>query len=233
MLVTASCVAVPEAATAPPASSVSPTPELSSPRAEPTSDPDRAPAPEPTRPPFESLVVTTEGLGSLKLGETIDENPASAMVQFDPDFCAEEFGETARSERELGRWLPHPDYPVQSGTAMGEAFAPAVSDTKVFLGAEIWHPALRTPEGIGIGSTRAEIEAAYPNAETTDFLHTRVYVISGSTGELHLEVAVAHSDGDSYWRPDRIDKAFLFGLQRPGGAPMSNSGTDNTILFCG
>lgn len=205
-------------ATVEPAPSGSPEPSV-----EPTPDP------EPTRPPLAELVVSTEGLGTLQIGDTLVDDPVAGMAVFDPEFCGPE---VLGSRGDPGRWIAHPDYTAATRYGGPLAFGLAVGEDDVLHRIDIFAPVLGTAEGIGIGSTEAELLSAYPDAVSTDFFATRVYVVPGSLGDLQLEVAIAPGDEYSDWAPEELDTVRIVRVVVAGQEPYTVAFSDNIAPGC-
>lgn len=223
-LLVSSCATLSDPETSPPepSATVEPAPSSSpEPSAEPT------PEPEPTRPPLAELVVSTEGLGPLGIGDTLVEDPVAGMVVFDPEFCGPE---VLGPGDEAGRWTAHPDYVADTPYGGPLAFGPAAGEDDVVGRIDILAPALRTAEGIGIGSTEAELVSAYPDAVATDFYATRLYAVPGSRGDLHLEVAI--EDEFAPWAPEDVGSVRFLRIVLAGQEPYSVAFTDNVVPGC-
>ena len=84
--------------------------------------------------------------------------------------------------------------PALSGQSEFSPFAVAVTEGGISL-ITIDDPALRTAEGIGIGSTRAEFLAAYPNAQPAKGSipdASELFVIEGEQGRIEMEIALTN-----------------------------------------
>lgn len=140
----------------PPATDVaSPTPDPDPTTAEPTAEP----TPSETRPDPGDLVTSTSGLGPLTIGLPPATNPGAAMIAFDPEYCySEEMGLT---EGNLGRWASTYDTIVDAYGSEQPLFRLAADDAAV-LWIDVVDPAVPTTEGIRVGSTLEELQAAYP-----------------------------------------------------------------------
>lgn len=145
-------------------------------------------------PGLDALVVTTTGLGPLQVGVSAETNPGAAMITYDEDYCAEQvaqLGETWDPARgSAGEWLAagYDPAPALDGE-LSPPFAVAVGDDGVLTQIAVLATQLRTPEGIGIGSTRAELLATYTNLEplTPEGGFSQLWLLGGVTGDLIVE----------------------------------------------
>lgn len=145
--------------------------------------PVETPTPEPTKPALEQLVLTTDGIGDLLVGKPVPTvSEELAIVRWEPGYCQSGMPDTAPYS---GAWLPN--YP--------EALPFVVDSTSDGLaGGDLTmiHVSLAgipTAEGITVGATRAELEAAY--GEFDDEVSRGpfdLYVLAGVTGQLSFEV---------------------------------------------
>jgi len=143
------------------------------------------PTPEPTKPPLAELVLTTEGLGPITIGEPpVVVDPALDVIIFDDDYC-QEFVDDGRLD-DAGKWIANYE-PALSGTSR-DPFSVLVENDVVEIVA-IGSPEIVTAEGIGLGSSRADVVAAYPDAEIISAFASDVYVVDGVNGRLLIEVA--------------------------------------------
>ena len=133
----------------------------------------------PSAPPTPSIVVgdcATDAIvpGRLACLDTnlpVAGNPGAAEVTWEPDYCAPGDGR----------------------------FVFTAAPTMVGLGGEgggeigridVYDPSLTTAEGIHVGSTAAEVAAAYPaSPAVTSFSGTQLVVLSGPEGFLTIELA--------------------------------------------
>lgn len=143
------------------------------------------PTPEPTKPAIDELVISPDGLGTTVIGEApVVVDPALDIIVFDPAYC-QEFVDEGRLD-DAGKWIANYE-PALSGNAF-EPFSVAVQDDVVQIVA-IGSPDIVTAEGIGLGSSRADVVAAYPDAEITHAFTSDLYVIDGEHGRLVIEIA--------------------------------------------
>lgn len=81
-----------------------------------------------------------------------------------------------------------------------------------------WTDGVHTAPGIHIGSTVAELHAAYPAFSRT--VHgpvSDVYVMDAATGSLAFEVSKQDTSiGSDYWPADQADKVLWMGATSPG-----------------
>lgn len=149
----------------------------------PTTTPSVTPTIEPWpegKPRLSELVLSPDGLGPIRMGEAIPEAEAEvAVALLDSTYC-----DLNHPDSGHGGWLPN--YPpnenwnlaffVESSEASVEA--PVVS---IYVGSD----EIRTAEGLGVGSTIAELNAFYGGAIVeipTDF--AIAHVVQGTRGEL-------------------------------------------------
>ncbi|WP_210413810.1 hypothetical protein [Protaetiibacter larvae] len=175
----------------------------------PSASPEETPTPTPTRPPLAELVLTPQGIGEVRIGEPVPgTDPALAIVTWNATGCAD--SGIAEGEPWAGYWQsteagsPHeygPPFAFFLTTEGGVEHAP-VAAVRVLSD-------VRTAAGIGIGSTRAEVEAAYPTPTATinHFDISTVYVLE--EGDRRISIEVAEEDTGGYWPPEQAGRVLF------------------------
>lgn len=171
-----------------------------------SAEPDPEPTPL-TRPALADLELSAAGLGPLLLGEPPATDPALRMVAFEPEGCTdaetgESFGVEA-GDPGAGGWFIDPSYRLPATPSFGgNPFGVGVDESagNVVTRIDLYSADIPTDEGIRIGDSRAEVEAAYPGASVAESYLTDIFVISGPSGLLQIEV-VSQSTPDKadYW----------------------------------
>ncbi|MBR21142.1 MAG: hypothetical protein CMF57_01655 [Leifsonia sp.] len=174
----------------------------------PTASESAEPTPTPlTRPALGDLELSADGLGPLLLGEPPVSDPALRMVAFEPEACTDaETGEPFGIEPgdpAAGGWFIDPSYRLPATPSFGgNPFGVGIDESagNVVTRIDLYSADIPTDGGIRIGDSRAEVEAAYPGASVAESYLTDIFVISGPSGLLQIEV-VSQSTPDKaeYW----------------------------------
>ena len=144
--------------------------------------------PAPTgKPDISELVIGPDGLGPLLLGSPPPNfGPDVDVLVYVNDYCQEAFDDGYVGDP--GLWVAN--YPEALDGEETRPFGVWVTDGAIKEIA-VYLPGVHTERGIGVGSTREEVLAAYPDG----FSRTvpggdspSFYVIDSATGQLQIEV---------------------------------------------
>jgi len=192
-------------------------------------------APFDPHPALADLVVGTAGLGPLTVGLPPETNPGAAMIRYVPDACVADRAGGADGG-DPGRWLadydPVPEFAVYGGDELQPPFTVAVADG-VVARVDVRTDRLATAAGIRLGSTLAELRAAYPGIveETSMAGWSRVWVVRDAAGTLVVETA---DDLDGYL-PELTEETVVgIRVLAPGapGAAAHTLGSDDVAGSC-
>ena len=146
-------------------------------------------------------MVTTDGILPLTIGASMSANPGVAMARYDENYCYSEVLGTTTGD--LGLWLGDYDGAAPIDGNIPQPFGLTVFGD-VLVRIDVWDASLATPEGIHVGSTLAQVQAAYPALVTGSAGGTSdVYWIEGSHGYVVFET---QDDSDGF---------------QPAGTPMT------------
>lgn len=200
----------------------------------PSTEPDVAPSPEPTEPPdILDLVLTTEGLGTLRFGDAIEGAPTD-MIVWDPEFCTDArtgqpFG-IAPGDEFAGLWVPLEVYGEwKSGYSEAPFGAAVEGSTPIRI--DLIGGVLATDAGIRLGSTDDEVLAAYPGAAVLEEGLSDIVVVEGTSGRLLIEIA-RERDIPGYWDASQRDHVLSVVAVATSIPPFARAGTDNWIGGC-
>lgn len=117
--------------------------------------------PEGQRPPLDSLVISPDGVGPVRLGEAPPAGGPGAVVEWLDDGCLtfDEDGEATES----GRWAGTYSWRTTAYGTWIEPFGLAVDDGLVTR-IEVVTDGLATDAGVQVGDTLDDVRAAYPDA---------------------------------------------------------------------
>jgi len=199
---------------------------------DPTSEPAESPeSPEPSEPSedegvpaLDELIVRTGGVGPLTVGVAPASNPGAAMIEHDPDACAE-FAEPGAA---ADRWVVSA-YPDGSDTAYhGDPVAPlhVDADEDAVHRIDVLGVTPRTEEGVGVGTPTEELRATYPDLEGPydNMGISQVWWLTGDDGTLVFETQGEYS---GLRDPSEGDTVILMRVLEAGESPewgAANSG---------
>jgi len=184
-------------------------PATSTPAATPTSSATSTPSSTPTTsgaaptapPALTDLVLDVDGLhtpdgaGSLIQGEPVPADAGGAAVAIvDPDFCEQVWAENGVEPiGSPARWLANYPRDPASEALGGAPFWPLVDgESGPLLSLVIGSPSITTDEGVGIGSPRSAVEAAYgrtaieTRSDSPDYVDA--YTLVGDRSSVTFEV---------------------------------------------
>lgn len=175
------------------------------------------PTPTPTGPPaLATLIATPDGLGSLVIGEQPPVGPDALAV----------FNSTCSVGATPGGWnVTYPDVLVRE--SMQPPFSLYVDESGVAR-IDVVSSEIRTATGIGRGSTRDEVLAAYPGGFDEELFEdglSSVYGIAGDYGWLMIEVTLREE-------PGRFNVVTGLRIGTLENGIYSTEGTDNSIPAC-
>jgi len=191
--------------------------------------PSPTPTPTPSRPALADLVLTTEGLGTLVIGQAPPVDPATAMVTFDPVLCVAPEYDIEAGDPLAGGWAPDPSY--AESTFWGDsAFQVYVDGTLRRL--EVYGRTIPTSGGLHIGDPSSAVLVAHPDAQLVISGEiSDVYVVHGTAGDLSIEVTVVPADMPTYWG-DLADTVLGLRVTPTGTDPFAVAGGENVIFGC-
>ena len=169
------------------------------------------------------LILSPEGLGPLVIGSPPPATDASLDIAIlDPDYCAAyaaDYGVPA------GKWIPNYE-PALSSEDGGDPFALLVQDG-VLAGLDVRSAQPHTAAGIHVGSSLADLTAAYPGGFDTMYNHadiSDVYAVDGTHGRILFEVP--KDTGDDYWLPSDLGTVLFIHVTELSQPVFGVAGSD-------
>jgi hypothetical protein len=168
-------------------------------------------------PALAHLTLTPNGLGDLRLGAPV---ASSDLVNYGRHACPSS-----------GGWLPR--YAQSSDTSGGQQLNPfdvdtrAGSRTAAVTAVFVWSRSIRTSQGIHVGSSLADVRAAYPHAKVTVSSASDLYVVKGSRGQLVLEVSRNNEYGRGEWPPNVLGTVVWMDVVAAGSEPEPLAGSND------
>ena len=176
---------------------------LSSPAASRTPTPLHSPTPDPapTKPALAELVVGIDGLGPIHFGAQVPAAAAeTAVTVYQDDYC---LANGAVGQPGVGMWVPNypPSGSAQGGLAPFTVLTAGGVESGGVSGIWVWSPEISTATGVHVGSTVAELTAAYPDFDhISPTVVTTAYTIDRAPARLMFEVAT----NTEFWGAEKI-----------------------------
>ena len=174
------------------------------------------PTPAATRPAVGDLVLSTSGLGPLHLGSPVPVTPAPlALVVWNPTACVSADLGISAGDPTAGAWettYPDADGPAGSRQPFILTTVGSAQTGNIDL-VWVWTTGAHTADGIQVGSTLDQLNAAYPAfSRTITGAVSDVYVIDAAAGSLVFEVSKQDSSGGGdYWPADQVGRVLWMG----------------------
>ncbi len=193
----------------------------------PVATPTPTPTPTPTAPPtLAQLVLSPDGIGPLQINEPVPaQSGPTAVVTWDANACpANGSGDYA------GAWLAN--YPKTGEKEISNpdravfTFESKQKNSQI-TSATIWSSEIKTAEGIGIGSTPAQLAAAYgSNLKKKHGQLSDLYSLEGAAGTLVFEVPTAPDTSTEHvWTTADLGKViWMYLFAGKGGDVISLMG---------
>ncbi|HEY2642421.1 MAG TPA: hypothetical protein VGI56_01590 [Galbitalea sp.] len=190
------------------------------------------PTPTPGKPTEADLVVTPDGIAPLVVGEPIpDESADTAIAIWNPSFCVNSTAGIKPGDPTAGAWTAN--YPEDAtGYSVSLPFSVVVpTHVKADPISQIMVSSanLSTSQGIRVGSTTAQLKAAYPSLVTGPHSTiSDIYSVDGTTGTLVFEVANGLTP--HYWSTKQIGAILWMRIVPLGSEIYAIAGTDGIAL---
>jgi hypothetical protein len=153
-------------------------------------------------------VVTVEGVGELHVGSLVPTEPdALALVLYNATHCSDLGLGAGPGTPGAGAWMPtYPDGPTTLGTQQPFDVGPSASRDSAIAAVDVWSPVLHTITGIHVGSTIAQVRAAYGSAVTVNHAsNSDVYVLPGTHSKLLFETANYDASDPTNWTAAQVN----------------------------
>lgn len=197
-----------------------------------TSSASPEPSPEPTRPTSTELALAPGSLNVLVIGQPAPgAGDPLAMIAYDPEACVDAEIGIAPGDPGAGLWRAVPEYVASDGLAL---FGVSVNDAGAIGAIQVVGPStVPTTRGIRIGSTTAELLAAYPTITgPITRVVSQLFVVDEGGQRLVFEVAWNDGAPEPYWQPGEIDKVIVMTTHPASVEPFAVWATDGGIGYC-
>lgn len=167
-------------------------------------------------------MLSTQGLGPLALGGSTAAGEAARMIRWNPTSCGSEMGMPG------GRW--EETYPGQPFTLDDDGPGQAKLRHAKIVRIDVFTSQVKTDRGIRVGSTEAQLKAAYGNALTLigDEGYARAWMFKDGHGAMHFEVGLEGDHGE----PVAPKVTAILVATKTSAFPMVTSRTDDIAGGC-
>jgi len=185
------------------------------------------------KPALADLVLTPDSLGDIRIGRPV---PTTTLIaKYDPTACDLTATGTSQGSADPGAWeANYLNQPTAAGTKAPFIIVTAKQRPAASVrGLWVWTPGVHTEEGITVGSSRAQVQAAYPNPD--EVRHgplSDVYVLDGVGGRLLIEIARSDNGDAGHWSPSQVDTVLWMGAITPHGTVTPIAGTGDIPAAC-
>lgn len=194
----------------------------------PTTAPSPSPSPEAEAeavPSLEELRISTAGIGPLEVGRAPEGNPGQALVEYDPDACAEIAGEG----EDPGRWVVTAydrDSDVSYSGSPTQPFTVGADDESVYR-IDVLGVTPTTAEGIGIGTPEDRLRATYDDLQGPyDNAISEVWWLEAPDGTLVFETQGPES---GLREEGAVDSVILIRVLEPGASPEYGTANSDDV----
>jgi hypothetical protein len=183
------------------------------------------------------LELSPSGLGPMRLGRELDNDPATRMVSFDPVACTDavtgqDWG-VEPGDPFAGLWITDPLYAADSPAyGPGSAFGVAATPEGVLERIDLYSSDIPTDGGIRIGDAASAVREAHPTARVEAAPLTDIYVVEQGQGILQIEVARDSPDAADYWEADAGKVVYIHAVISSAGV-FSVAASGNVVGVCG
>ena len=167
------------------------------------------------------LVVSADGVGPVVVGEPVSARAAlQASIVFNVHHCGLPPGANYPDWESTNLDIPWLSLGIAGTTA-----------SDVIDAIEVESPEIATAAGVHVGSSLADLVAAYPTFSS--FIRgngSDLYILRGTDGQLAIEVTSNRTD--VYWTPAEVDKVVSMAVYRLDDTPSGFANSDAAVGGC-